>query len=113
MNINDESFPPELPIAISLHMITGRSLEPMEVLIRLHEQIALLLPDFLLGRYMDVHRHYMKHLYRREGFHLFTDINGQFRAQIKDVTAEGRLVLQREDGWERAYAFKEVRFDAE
>ena len=113
MNINDESFPPELPIAISLRMITGRSLEPMEVLIRLHEQLALLLPDFLLGRYMDVHRHYMKHLYRREGFHLFTDINGQFRAQIKDVTPEGRLVLQREDGWERAYAFKEVRFDAE
>ena len=62
---------------------------------------------------MDVHRHYMKYLYRREGFYPFTDINGQFRAQIKDVTPEGRLVLQREDGWERAYAFKEVRFDAE
>ena len=96
MNINDESFPPELPIAISLRMITGRNLEPMEVLIRLHEQLAILLPDFLLGRYMDVHRHYMKYLYRREGFYPFTDINGQFRAQIKD-----------------AYAFKEVRFDAE
>ena len=72
-----------------------------------------LLPDFLLGRYQDVHRHYMKYLYRRDGFFLFTDIQGQFRAQIKDVTPEGRLVLQREDGWERAYAFKEVRFDAE
>ena len=40
-------------------------------------------------------------------------VDGQFRAQIKDVTPEGRLVLQREDSWERAYAFKEVRFDAE
>lgn len=113
MNINDESFPPELPAAISLRMITGRSLEPMEVLIRLHEQISLLLPDFLLGRYADVHRAFMKSLYRKEGFHLFTDIQGQFRAQIKEVSPEGRLVLQREDGWERAYAFKEVRFDAE
>ena len=113
MNINDEAFPPELPIAISLHMITGRSLEPMEVLIRLHTELAQLLPDFLLGRYQEVHRHYMKHLYRREGFYLFTDVQGQFRAQIKDVTPEGRLVLQREDSWERAYAFKEVRFDAE
>lgn len=113
MNINDEAFPPELPSAISLRMITGRSLEPMEVLIRLHSELSQLLPDFLLGRYQDVHRHYMKHLYRRDGFFLFTDIQGQFRAQIKDVTPEGRLVLQREDGWERAYAFKEVRFDAE
>ena len=113
MNINEESFPPELPIAISLRMITGRVLMPIEVLIRLHSELGLLLPDFLLGRYQDVHRHYMKHLYRREGFHPFTDVNGQFRAQIKDVTPEGRLVLQREDGWERAYAFKEVRFDAE
>ena len=104
---------PELPSAISLRMITGRSLEPMEVLIRLHSELSQLLPDFLLGRYQDVHRHYMKHLYRRDGFFLFTDIQGQFRAQIKDVTPEGRLVLQREDGWERAYAFKEVRFDAE
>ncbi len=113
MNINDEAFPPELPSAISLRMITGRSLEPMEVLIRLHSELAQLLPDFLLGRYQDVHRRYMKYLYRRDGFFLFTDIQGQFRAQIKDVTPEGRLVLQREDGWERAYAFKEVRFDAE
>ncbi|WP_297192108.1 biotin--[acetyl-CoA-carboxylase] ligase [uncultured Porphyromonas sp.] len=113
MNINDEAFPPELPLAVSLRMITGRNLEPMEVLIRLHTELSTLLPDFLLGRYQEVHRHYMKHLYRREGFHLFTDVDGQFRAQIKDVTAEGRLVLQREDAWERAYAFKEVRFDAE
>lgn len=113
MNINDEAFPPELPIAISLRMITGRSFMPMEVLIRLHRELEELLPDFLLGRYQEAHRHYMKHLYRREGFHLFTDIDGQFRAQIKDVTQEGRLVLQREDSWERAYAFKEVRFDAE
>ena len=113
MNINDETFPPELPIAVSLRMITGRSLEPMEVLIRLHTELAQLLPDFLLGRYQEVHRHYMKHLYRREGFYPFTDVQGQFRAQIKDVTPEGRLVLQREDSWERAYAFKEVRFDAE
>lgn len=113
MNINDEAFPPELPIAISLRMITGRSFMPMEILIRLHRELEELLPDFLLGRYQEAHRHYMKHLYRREGFHLFTDIDGQFRAQIKDVTQEGRLVLQREDSWERAYAFKEVRFDAE
>lgn len=113
MNINDESFPPELPIAISLRMITGRALMPIEVLIRLHSELNALLPDFLLGRYQEVHRQYMKYLYRREGFHPFTDIHGQFRAQIKDVTPEGRLVLQREDSWERAYAFKEVRFDAE
>ena len=76
----------------------------MEVLIRLHSELSQLLPDFLLGRNQDVHRHYMKYLYRRDGFFLFTDIQGQFRAQIKDVTPEGRLVLQREDGWERAYA---------
>ena len=113
MNVNDESFPPELPFAISLRMITGHSLLPMEILIRLHDQIAPLLPDFLLGHYADVHRTFMRQLYRREGFHLFTDVQGQFRAQIKDVSPEGRLVLQREDGWERAYAFKEVRFDAE
>ncbi|MBF1047348.1 MAG: biotin--[acetyl-CoA-carboxylase] ligase, partial [Porphyromonadaceae bacterium] len=92
---------------------TGHSLLPMEILIRLHDQIAPLLPDFLLGHYADVHRTFMRQLYRREGFHLFTDVQGQFRAQIKDVSPEGRLVLQREDGWERAYAFKEVRFDAE
>ena len=44
MNINDEAFPPELPSAISLRMITGRSLEPMEVLIRLHSELSQLLP---------------------------------------------------------------------
>lgn len=113
MNINDEAFPPELPLAVSLRMITGRGFEPMELLIRLHQEVNALLPDFLLGRYQDVHRHYLSHLYRRMGFHTFTDVASTFRAQIKDVTPEGRLVLLREDGWERAYAFKEVRFDAD
>ena len=95
-------------------MITGRSLEPMEVLIRLHSELAHCSPtSSSVATKMCTAHYYEVSVSHETGFFLFTDIQGQFRAQIKDVTPEGRLVLQREDGWERAYAFKEVRFDAE
>lgn len=113
LNLNEESFPADIPNPISLKQITGESYDPDEVLRRLMKRYGFMIEEFLLGNYAEVHREYMRRLYRRRGLHPFTDVQGHFLASIKDVLPTGQIVLQREDGTESTYAFKEVQFDAE
>lgn len=113
LNLNEESFPADIPNPISLKQITGESYDPDEVLRRLMKRYGFMIEEFLLGNYAEVHREYMRRLYRRRGLHPFTDTQGHFLASIKDVLPTGQIVLQREDGAESTYAFKEIQFDAE
>lgn len=113
LNLNEESFPADIPNPISLKQITGESYDPDEVLRRLMKRYGFMIEEFLLGNYAEVHREYMRRLYRRRGLHPFTDAQGNFLASIKDVLPTGQIVLQREDGAESTYAFKEVQFDVE
>lgn len=53
---------------------------------------------------------YMSKLYRQKGYHPYTDSDGVFMARIENVTDDGRLVLNDDNGRERRYAFKEVQF---
>jgi BirA family biotin operon repressor/biotin-[acetyl-CoA-carboxylase] ligase len=52
----------------------------------------------------------MSRLYRRRGYHPYTDAAGVFMAKITDIREDGRLVLTDESGRERTYGFKEVQF---
>ena len=53
---------------------------------------------------------YLAHLYRRKGFHPYTDKQGAFMAELVDVEADGHLLLRDDNGTQRRYAFKEVSF---
>ncbi len=108
ININEDTFPTELPNPISLKQITGSSFPVEEVHKHLMHFVEGLLPDFMLGHFRETHERYMWHLYCRKGYHTYQDKEGVFKAQIKDVLPSGLLVLLREDGEERSYAFKEV-----
>lgn len=112
LNLNEEHFPEDLPNPVSLKQVTGQTYDPEEVLRRLLRRYGFMLEDFLMGNYAEVHREYMRRLYRRRGLYPFTDAHGQFLASIKDVLPSGHIVLEREDGSEGTYAFKEVSFDA-
>lgn len=112
INLNGTDFPEDLPNPISLRMITGESYDSREVLERLLRRFGWMLEEFLMGHYAEVHRLYMKRLYRRHGLYPYHDAQGRFMASIKDVLPNGCLVLEREDGQVVEYAFKEVVFDA-
>ena len=62
------------------------------------------------GREEEVRQLYMQHLYRREGFHRYRDVRGEFRAEIADVEPTGHLRLRFEDGNVVRYELKEVQF---
>lgn len=113
LNVNEDSFPKELPNPISLSQITNVEYDILE----LHQQIMVIaeqrLKSLLQGKYSLIHKDYMSHLYRREGLHHYRDARGDFWASILDVQPSGHLVLRTEEGEERVYSFKEVVFDAD
>ena len=103
LNVNQREFKSNAPNPVSLWQITGQETDRRQ-----------LLDDFLhsLERYLyqDVRQQYLQMLYRRKGFHPFTDKNGAFMAEIVDVEDSGHLVLLDDSGQRRRYAFKEVQF---
>lgn len=111
LNLNQEVFPSEIPNPVSLRQITGEEYDPEEVLARILKRFGFMIEEFLLGNYGEMHQRYMSHLYRRRGLYPYSDKDGRFLASIKDVLPSGHIILEREDGTESTYAFKEVMFE--
>ena len=107
LNVNQREFRSDAPNPVSVWQICERETD--------REQ---LLKDILqsFDKYMDpsnlssVGEAYREMLYRRKGFHPYTDKDGAFMAELVDVEDDGHLVLHDEDGKERRYTFKEVQF---
>lgn len=61
---------------------------------------------------LTIHKLFVGHLCRRTGFHPYVDVQSgvPFSAELKDVDPQGPMILRLEDGEERKYWFKEVRF---
>ena len=58
----------------------------------------------------DLTNHYFQHLYRREGYHPYRDLHGEFLAKLVKVEPDGRLFLEDLEGRLRSYLFKEVQY---
>lgn len=103
LNVNQQLFRSNAPNPVSLWQITGQETDRKQ-----------LLDDILrcLGHYLhhDIRQQYLQMLYRRKGFHPYTDKDGAFMAEIMDVGDDGHLVLLDDSGQRRRYAFKEVQF---
>ncbi len=101
LNVNQREFHSDAPNPVSLWQITGQETDREQLL-----KDILNRQDFRV----DLKECYMKLLYRRKGFHPYTDKDGVFMAEIAGVEDDGHLLLIDEDGKERRYAFKEVTF---
>ena len=101
LNVNQQEFKSDAPNPVSLWQITGQETD--------REQ---LLKDILnrLDNWDGLKDRYMKMLYRRKGFHPYTDKDGTFMAEIAGVEDDGHLLLTDDNGLQCRYAFKEVTF---
>lgn len=113
ININQREFLSDAPNPVSLYQITGREESREKVL----SNITQLLKDRFECLASDkesyeqyVYDDFLRSLYRSRGFFSFEDENGVFIAKIKTVMSDGHLVLERENGDSKAYAFKEVQY---
>lgn len=103
LNVNQRQFLSDAPNPVSLWQICEQEIDR-----------EVLLNDILTAFYRligkDVRQQYLSMLYRRSGYHPYTDKCGVFMAKIANVLEDGHLVLQDEEGKMRKYAFKEVSF---
>ena len=117
LNVNQTEFVSNAPNPVSLKQITGKNYNLDELMHRLYEEVQKALQE-------DVWEEYKAHLYRREGFWPFVErevtttptmnadptAQGQFMARIREVLPTGEIVLEDQEGKERKYHFKQIRY---
>lgn len=120
LNVNQTEWHSDAPNPVSLKQITGREYDLNELMGRLMKEMkeGLRVTGYGLWEY------YKAHLYRREGFWQFVEreVNsaptmnassqeqGAFTARIKDVLPTGEILLEDQQGKERKYHFKQIRY---
>ena len=110
VNINETSFPEDIPNPVSLCQIVGKEVDCEEVLQKILDNLegyAAMISDQsddFIGNY------YWLRLYRNVGFHSYRDSSGDFLAEVAGIESDGRMLLRLEDGSTRSYGFKEVEF---
>ena len=110
INVNQRVFLSDAPNPVSLWQILGHEVPVEEVMNSLLDALEAHLAPIWVGDFRSVSERYHQRLYRRQGFHPYSDANGPFMAELLHVEDDGHLVLRDTTGSIRQYAFKEVTF---
>ena len=110
ININQAEFCSNAPNPVSLRQITGEEYNLDFMLKEVVDSIMYYYAMLQRGKSMAISDQYKNTLFRRDGFYLYNDGNVDFCARIKNVKHNGILVLETEEGEERSFAFKEVKY---
>ena len=110
ININQEQFLSDAPNPVSLRQILGREIPVEEVFKKVLKGFEKEYLCVERGDYDDISTRYHQALYRRTGFHRYSDKDGAFDAEIVGVRPTGHLHLRDRHGETREYAFKEVTY---
>lgn len=110
ININQTVFRSDAPNPTSLQLLTGKEHDREAILSLVLHHFQQFYAQLQEGREDIIRRLYIQHLYRREGFHRYQDVRGEFMAEIADVEPTGHLRLRFADGNVVRYELKEVQF---
>ncbi|MDR1610423.1 MAG: biotin--[acetyl-CoA-carboxylase] ligase [Candidatus Symbiothrix sp.] len=110
LNVNQDRFSSVAPNAVSMKQILGKEID-LDVLLEKTVNAILFRYNTLKdGNSASIVSAYHDSLYRKSGFHLFSDKNGLFSAKTEQVTGDGFLHLTTDEGEKRCYTFKEVSY---
>ncbi len=111
LNVNQEAFPEDLPWAVSLFQLTGRTYDLDSVL---KELTANVRQEFSLledGKPEVLRASYQNRLFKKDTPHMFRKPEGDpFLGRILGVSKEGLLIVEKEDKRIDQYAFKEIQY---
>ena len=110
ININQEKFESNAPNPVSLRQITGKE---YNLSILLDEVVKLILDNYnrlKSGEKLKIQNSYKDSLFRKVGYHKYSDGTSEFWGKIKDVEDSGILVLETDKEEVRKFAFKEVKY---
>jgi BirA family biotin operon repressor/biotin-[acetyl-CoA-carboxylase] ligase len=111
ININQEQFPADIPMAVSIKQLTQtetpRDIFLQELLNSVQDKFKLVFEK----RYEELWEQYEACLYRKNKAHMFENSSGeQFMGIIKGVSRQGVLLIERENGAVDRYHFKEISY---
>ena len=110
VDVNQTHFLSDAPNPVSLAQILGKDVDRDQVLESILHQFNYYYGMMEREQFAELHSRYMQYLYRKNGLYSYADATGTFQARIIDVEPTGHLVLECQDGEQRRYDFKEVRF---
>ena len=112
LNVNQREFRSDAPNPVSLYNIIGRETPPGEVLDNILRQFERYYGLATAGFQEAISREYHAALYRRDGLHAYEDARTgeRFLARISRVDLNGMLHLTDDNGRQREYTLKQVRF---
>lgn len=111
INVNQRSFPSDLPNPTSMAIERGGMFDRGEVLERFSERLAELYATLERGDKELIERRYRETMYHLDTLATYAYPTGErFEATIRGVRPSGELRLEHRDGTIREYAFKEVEF---
>lgn len=110
LNINQQIFPKEIPNAVSMKMITGKTYSVDECRVKLCRHLEKRYLQIKSQNFNLINNDYLKSLHRFYEMEPYESLTEKFNGQIIDVEDEGRLVVKKENGTILRFAFKEIRF---
>lgn len=110
LNINQKQFDSDAPNPISLTHITQKDQELEPILMAIQNHILSYYQKIKEGNRISIIEEYKQSLFRKEGFHLYSDGERTFEAQIIDIELSGHLILRTKDKKNLKFAFKEVKY---
>lgn len=106
MNVNEESFPPEIPNAISLHHLTGEKFDVQEIALSIrHHVLAILETTSPLWK-----ERYDQYIFGQDKNYTFISEDQTFKAQVVGVSDEGHLRLLTDEGQSKSFASHELKW---
>lgn len=120
VNLNQTQWRSNAPNPVSMKQITGADYKPEQVM----EAWIAAIERWEKESTAQLKQTYMQHLYRSQGWHSYmvrevstlpthiaqTTEGDTFLAKVLDISPQGELILQRENGEEQRFHFKQIRF---
>ena len=111
LNINQESFPRNLPNPISMKNITGKDYSRQDVLRHIVKCLKIEIEKLNNEKFEELHKEYESLLYRKGKTQLFQDMDGQnFDGVIIGVSSQGLLKVRNQSGEVLQFDHKEIKF---
>ena len=111
LNVNQITFPDDLPNPVSMTQLRGGAFNRLQVLECFVRNLERWYSQLERGDKNIIESRYRESMYHLDEEHTYAYASGErFRASIRGVRSSGELRLEHHDGTIREYAFKEVEF---
>lgn len=112
LNVNQESFPHEIPNPTSMRLETGKAFNLRKLLEEYIGIFKLMIMEMISDETHLTEREYMKYLWRKDVDHQYQDMRTGhiFTGKIIGVSESGCLLVKKKEGEPKEFAFKEISY---